>query len=136
MYRLYQSGYPPGDVDKYADETGGMVVTTSRGNASERLAALIDPPRARYNLGYLQPTGREDGKFRRIQAEISPRVEQGEGQSILRTGEDDSRTLARHNQSAHLREELACVRTKSVSPNWTGKVAGAAGCGGLTEDLL
>lgn len=92
MYLLYERRYPPGDVYKYAGETGGMVVTTGNRNARERLAALIDQVRARYNLGYLQPNGSEDGKFCRIQVEISPDVMQREGKLIVRAREGYYRT--------------------------------------------
>lgn len=102
MHMLYQRRYPPGDVYKYADETGGMVVTTGSRNASERLAALIEQVRARYNLGYLQPNGREDGKFCRIQVEISPYVEQREGKLVVRAREGYYRKPAAATTGQHI----------------------------------
>ena len=46
LHRLYERRYPPGDVYKYADKTGGTVLETSSRNAGERLATLIDDLRA------------------------------------------------------------------------------------------
>jgi len=92
IHMLYERRYPPGDVYKYADETGGTVLTTSSRNASERLAALIDQLRARYVLGYVPPSGPLDGKFCRIRVEVSPRVEQREGKWIVRARDGYYRT--------------------------------------------
>ena len=92
LHMLYARSYPPGDVYKYADETGGTVRETSSRNAGERLAALIDDLRARYDLGYVPPSGAADGKFCRIRVEVSPRVEQREGKFIVRAREGYYRT--------------------------------------------
>lgn len=92
IHMLYERRYPPGDVYKYADETGGMVLTTSSRNASERLAALIDELRARYALGYVPPSGPADGKFCRIRVEVSPQMERREGKLIVRAREGYYRT--------------------------------------------
>jgi len=87
MHMLYERRYPPGDVYKYADETGGTVLETGSRNASERLAALIDQLRARYNLGYVPASAQDDGKFCRIRVEVSPSAEQREGKLIVRARE-------------------------------------------------
>lgn len=92
IHMLYERRYPPGDVYKYADETGGTVLTTSSRNASERLAALIDQLRARYVLGYVPPSRPLDGKFCRIRVEVSPSVKGREGKWIVRARDGYYRT--------------------------------------------
>lgn len=76
--------YPPGDVNHYADETGGIVVGSSKKDVSVKLGGLIDAIRARYTLGYA-PTVREPaGKFCRIKVRLASEVMQREGKLIVR----------------------------------------------------
>lgn len=64
--------YPPGEVHKYARESGGQVVEANHRHIDERLASLIDDIRMRYSLGY-RPSGQKPkGKFCAIQVKLSP----------------------------------------------------------------
>jgi VWFA-related protein len=64
--------YPPGEVHKYARATGVQVIEPSHKHIDERLAALIDNIRLRYNLGY-HPSGQKPkGKFCAIEVKLSP----------------------------------------------------------------
>lgn len=81
---LFRRQNPPGDVYKYADESGGMVLDSVRRRASEKLAAMIDAIRARYTLGYAPSTRQPDGKFCRVEVDVTPETEEREGKLIVR----------------------------------------------------
>jgi VWFA-related protein len=52
MFMLYRRQYPPGDVYKYTQQTGGEVLESySRKKVAVKMAELIDQIRTRYALG-------------------------------------------------------------------------------------
>jgi len=63
-----------GDVKRYAEETGGPVLNTSRKEVAARLALLIDELRNRYTLGYKPATSKPQGTFCKVQLELRPEV--------------------------------------------------------------
>jgi VWFA-related protein len=65
-------GARTGDIHKYADLTGGPVLNTSKKEAADRLAALIDELRGRYTLGYKPSTAKPQGTFCKVQLRLSP----------------------------------------------------------------
>jgi hypothetical protein len=86
--------YPSiGDINEYADETGGLAWHTKRAWSAEKekndvetaLANLIDHLRARYSVAYVPSNMNRDGRFRRIQLKISPEVERREGELVVLT---------------------------------------------------
>jgi hypothetical protein len=64
-------GARTGDIHKYADLTGGPVLNTSKKEAADRLAALIDELRGRYTLGYKPSTSKPVGTFCKVQLRLS-----------------------------------------------------------------
>jgi VWFA-related protein len=83
---LYRRQYPPGDVYKYTEQTGGQVLESySRTKIAAKMAELIDQIRTRYALGYHPAVDSQTGKFHEIRLKISPRVEEREGKLIVET---------------------------------------------------
>ncbi len=66
--------YPPGDVYKYAQATGGQVIETSAKKMKTRIAQLMDDLRLRYSLSYHPSTEKPKGKFCPIKVKLAPQV--------------------------------------------------------------
>jgi VWFA-related protein len=66
--------YPPGDVYKYAQATGGQVIEASAKKMRARIAQLIDDLRLRYSLSYHPSAEKPKGKFCAIKVKVAPRV--------------------------------------------------------------
>jgi VWFA-related protein len=64
-------GARTGDIHKYADLTGGPVLNTSKKEATDRLAELIDQLRGRYTLGYKPTMVKPEGTFCKLQLQLS-----------------------------------------------------------------
>jgi VWFA-related protein len=60
-----------GDINKYADMTGGPVLKSSKKEVAARLAELIDQLRARDTLGYKPASGKPPGSFCKLQVRLS-----------------------------------------------------------------
>lgn len=75
--------YPPGEVHKYAQASGGHTVESSHKHIDDRLAELIDEIRMRYSLGY-RPVGQKPkGKFCAIQVKLSPEARKQHGDAVI-----------------------------------------------------
>ena len=61
-----------GDVEHYAEMTGGPVVDATAGNAAGKLASLLDALRARYTLGYRPSAAKLDGTVCRLRVALTP----------------------------------------------------------------
>jgi VWFA-related protein len=61
-----------GDVEHFADLTGGPVVYATEGDAAERLSTLLDTLRARYTLGYKPGQMKAEGTLCRLKVSLSP----------------------------------------------------------------
>lgn len=72
-----------GDLNKYAERTGGEVIQAEKENVEQRLAEVIDRVRARYTLGYVSNSSNQDGKFRRLRVRVTPTIEKREGKVVL-----------------------------------------------------
>jgi len=66
--------YPPGDVYKYAQATGGQVIEASAKKMKVRIAQLIDDLRLRYSLSYHPSREKAKGKFCSIKVKVAPHV--------------------------------------------------------------
>jgi VWFA-related protein len=77
--------FPPGDVYKYAEQTGGEVMKSSKEDVSTKLAELIDHIRTRYSFGYRPSVEQPTGKFCKIKLTVVPKVEKREGKLVVRT---------------------------------------------------
>lgn len=68
----HEKAFPPGDVRRYAELTGGQAVGIRGKRPEERLAQLIDELRARYTIGYRPSDQQAAGTFRKIRVELVP----------------------------------------------------------------
>ncbi len=73
-----------GDLNKYAERTGGEVIKVEKENVDQRMAEVIDRVRARYTLGYISTNSSQDARFRRLRVRVTPAIERREGKVILR----------------------------------------------------
>jgi VWFA-related protein len=76
---------PPGDVYKYAKQTGGEVLAANKEEVSRKLAELIDHIRTRYTFGYRPSREQPTGAFCKIKLKIAPSIEKREGKVVIRT---------------------------------------------------
>jgi VWFA-related protein len=85
LFAAFRLHDPPGNVYKYAERTGGAVMTSSREEVSVKLAQLIDEIRTRYTLGYYPSAKQPKGKFCKIRLRTSVEVQKREGPLLVRT---------------------------------------------------
>jgi len=71
--------YPPGEVYKYAQATGGQVVESTGKKLKVKLAELIDDLRLRYSLSYHPSVQKPKGKYCVIKVKLSPELKKSEG---------------------------------------------------------
>jgi VWFA-related protein len=64
--------HPPGDVNKYADQSGGLVIGARRQEVADKLADLIDRIRSRYTVGYSPAQSEPDGTICKIDVKLTP----------------------------------------------------------------
>ena len=78
-----------GDINRYADLTGGPVLKTSKKEVAARLAELIDQLRARYALGYKPASAKPAGSFCKVQVRLTSasqnRFHSGKGDPVVRS---------------------------------------------------
>jgi VWFA-related protein len=74
-----------GNVNTYADKTGGVVLDGRNHKAEEQLTKLIEMLRNRYSFGYTPSNPQMDGKFRKIKLKVSPEIEKREGGVVVLT---------------------------------------------------
>lgn len=72
--RIDRMMHPPGDVYKYANATGGLVVESNKKKLPVKLAELIDDLRLRYTLAYSPSVAKPQGSFCTIKVELAPAV--------------------------------------------------------------
>jgi VWFA-related protein len=77
--------YPPGDVHKYAQASGGQVVEFSRKRINQRLASLIDDIRMRYTLAYHPAGQKPKGKFCAIEVKLTPQTKKAHQDAVVET---------------------------------------------------
>lgn len=75
--------HPPGEVNKYAEATGGQVIEYKKKQLNDKLAALIDDLRMRYSLGYHPSVQRPKGKYCTITVKLSPAVKKQLGNVVV-----------------------------------------------------
>ena len=83
------AGGRTGDINRYADLTGGPVLKTSKKEVAARLAALIDQLRARYTLGYKPGLVKPAGSFCKVQVKLTSGSQKhnhsGKGDPLVRS---------------------------------------------------
>ncbi len=82
LFGFARRGHPPGDVYRYADESGGIVTGASRKDMAEKLAALIDRLRSRYTIGYTPLESKPEGVACHINVKLTK-------EAIARLREDE-----------------------------------------------
>lgn len=65
-----------GDINKYADETGGPVLHTNNKEAVEKLATLLDQIRGSYTFGYRPSSATADHRFHVLRLRLSSSLRQ------------------------------------------------------------
>jgi len=83
VYVIPRIQNPPGDVDRYAQQTGGIVVESNMKEISTKLADLIDRIRTRYSLSYHASTAQPKGQFCKIVVKFSPALLKREGKLVV-----------------------------------------------------
>lgn len=73
-----------GDLNKYAERTGGEVIKAEKEDVNQRMAEIIDRVRARYTLGYVSTNSSRQAGFRRLRMRVTNAVEKREGKVVLR----------------------------------------------------
>lgn len=99
---LFASGRrrnPPGDVYKYAGQTGGEVLRAGGEEVSSKLAEMIDHLRTRYSLGYRPSVEQPAGKFCHIKLLVTPGVERREGKVLVKARAGYVRGVRRKTQA-------------------------------------
>jgi VWFA-related protein len=81
--RIDRMMHPPGDVYKYANATGGLVVESNEKKLPAKLAELIDDLRLRYTLGYSPSVAKPQGTFCTIKIELAPEVKKLQKDLVL-----------------------------------------------------
>ena len=66
------TGGRTGDINKYAEITGGPVLKTTKKEVAARLAELIDELRARYTIGFKPAGDKPPNTFCRLQVKLNP----------------------------------------------------------------
>jgi hypothetical protein len=61
-----------GDINRYADATGGPVLKSSKKEIAARLSELLDQLRERYTLGYKPATEKAPGSFCKLEVSLTP----------------------------------------------------------------
>jgi VWFA-related protein len=84
MFTSSRKHFPPGDVNHYADQTGGLVLKSSKSEVATKLAELIDRVRSRYSLAYKPSAEQPAGRFCRIEVKLSRPAADREGQVLVR----------------------------------------------------
>jgi len=74
-----------GNVNTYADKTGGVVLKAKHGEAVAKLTEIVNLLRLRYSFGYAPTNQQMDGKFRKIKLRVTSEVEKREGGVIILT---------------------------------------------------
>jgi VWFA-related protein len=85
IFAAVRKHHPPGDVYKYAEQTGGQVMKSSTEEVAAKLADLIDQIRTRFSLGYRSSVDQPPGKFCEIKLNVSTDVVKREGQVLIKT---------------------------------------------------
>jgi VWFA-related protein len=81
---LQRSAFPPGDIRRFADLTGGTVVSEPGRKTAARLAQLLDELRARYTIGYRPLMERKAGTYCAVRVELAPESAARLGKVTLR----------------------------------------------------
>jgi VWFA-related protein len=85
MFLGARNHHPPGDVNQYADRSGGIVLKSNKQEIARTLAHLIDELRSRYSIGYKPSVEKPAGQFCHIELRPSRDAEKRLGRMLIRT---------------------------------------------------
>ena len=71
---VFFAGARLGDIEKYADLTGGPVLKSNKAGVATRLAELLDDLRGRYTLGYKPADSTPEGTFCKLHVALTPQA--------------------------------------------------------------
>jgi Ca-activated chloride channel homolog len=83
LLKIFHGG--GGNVNTYAEATGGVVLRVGNASVGGRFAELIGLLRSRYSFGYVSTNSKRDGKFRQIKVQVTKAIEQKSGEIIVIT---------------------------------------------------
>jgi VWFA-related protein len=79
-------GVPTTNLKKFADETGGEIISASDEELNRSFDTLVEHLRTRYTLGFVSTNTKFDGSFRKLKLELSPEAEKRVGtKTVVRT---------------------------------------------------
>lgn len=84
MFLGSRNRHPPGDVNHYADQSGGIVLKSSKEEIAGSLATLIDQLRSRYSIGYKPSAQKPPGTFCRIEVRPTGAAEKRLGHMLIK----------------------------------------------------
>jgi VWFA-related protein len=82
---LRHIGLRSGSLKMFVDETGGELISAEPEKMEETLVRMVSNIASSYSLAYLPTNSARDGKRRKIKVELSPVVQQREGEAVLLT---------------------------------------------------
>jgi VWFA-related protein len=82
---LRHIGLRSGSLKMFVDETGGELISAEPEKMEETLVRMVSNIASSYSLAYLPTNSARDGKRRKIKVELSPVVQQREGETVLLT---------------------------------------------------
>jgi VWFA-related protein len=71
-----------GDIDKYAELTGGPVLKSGKQEIPIKLAAMLDELRGRYTLGYKPSVAKPDGSFCKVELKLAPNTDHAKNKQL------------------------------------------------------
>jgi VWFA-related protein len=72
-------------LKKFADETGGEIISVKAEAIPLAFDDLVRHLRTRYSLGYVSSNTKQDGGYRKLKIEVAPAVRKREGKLVVRT---------------------------------------------------
>jgi hypothetical protein len=78
-------GVPTTSLKKFADETGGEIVSTKPEELNGAFNDLVQRLRTRYSLGFVSTNQKYDGKQRALKLELSPEARKRLGKVTVRS---------------------------------------------------
>jgi len=84
IFALGRKKHPPGNANKYTEETGGVSAGVGRDDVNRNLTDLIDRVRSRYTIGYSPSIRKPEGAICRIEVKLSRDAIRREGAVEIR----------------------------------------------------
>jgi VWFA-related protein len=76
-------GLPTTKLEKFAEETGGEIVSAKTEDLNASFDGLIERLRTRYTLGFVSTNTKFDGSFRKLKVELTPEATKRVGKKVV-----------------------------------------------------